>query len=110
MRHWHVGAHALRSEFGVCCLRRSSVSEAMEDAVLFMVRYLQEVQGPKHVVGRDFAYIAATPEARRLFLATARHLMLQVGHPCRRTSLQQCSLTYLGLSPAALGGGPQDLS
>ncbi len=50
----------------------------MEDAVLFMVRYLQEVQGPKHVVGRDFAYIAATPEARRLFLSTARHLMLQV--------------------------------
>lgn len=59
-------------------LRCSSVSEAMEDAVLFMVRYLQEVQGPKHVVGRDFAYIAATPEARRLFLSTARHLMLQV--------------------------------
>jgi hypothetical protein len=56
----------------------SSVSEAMEDAVLFMVRYLQEVQGPKHVVGRDFAYIAATPEARRLFLSTARHLMLQL--------------------------------
>ncbi len=54
------------------------MSEAMEDAVLFMVRYLQEVQGPKHVVGRDFAYIAATPEARRLFLSTARHLMLQV--------------------------------
>lgn len=56
----------------------SSVSEVMEDAVLFMVHYLQEVQGPKHVVGRDFAYIAATPEGRRLFLSTAKHLILQL--------------------------------
>ena len=56
----------------------TTVSEAMEDAVLFMVQYLQDVQGPKHVVGRNFNYVAATPEARRLFLSTARHLMLQV--------------------------------
>mmetsp|Transcript_3876 Transcript_3876/g.11224 ORF Transcript_3876/g.11224 Transcript_3876/m.11224 type:complete len:437 (-) Transcript_3876:486-1796(-) len=56
----------------------SSVSEVMEDAVLFMVHYLQEVQGPKYVVGRNFAYIAATPEARRLFLSTAKHLILQL--------------------------------
>lgn len=56
----------------------SSVSEVMEDAVLFMVHYLQEVQGPKHVVGREFAYIAATPEGRRLFLSTAKHLILQL--------------------------------
>ena len=67
----------------------------MEDAVLFMVRYLQEVQGPKHVVGRDFAYIAATPEARRLFLATARHLMLQVRHYCWLSSMNH--------APNALG-------
>ena len=63
----------------------------MEDAVLFMVRYLQEVQGPKHVVGRDFAYIAATPEARRLFLATARHLMLQVRHPYRLVAISRAA-------------------
>lgn len=56
--------------------------------MLFMVRYLQEVQGPKHVVGRDFAYIAATPEARRLFLATARHLMLQVRQQTWRTPIK----------------------
>jgi hypothetical protein len=68
----------------------------MEDAVLFMVRYLQEVQGPKHVVGRDFAYIAATPEARRLFLSTARHLMLQVGRPVAR-SCQPSVLNHDGL-------------
>ena len=59
----------------------STVSEAVEDATLFMVHYLQEVQGPKHVVGRDFVYIAATPEARRLFLATSKHLLLQVLPP-----------------------------
>lgn len=49
----------------------------MEDAILFMVHYLQEVQGPKYVVGRDIASIAATPEARRLFLSTAKYLLLQ---------------------------------
>ena len=55
----------------------STVSEPVEDATLFMVHYLQEVQGPKYVVGRDFVYIAATPEARRLFLSTSKHLLLQ---------------------------------
>lgn len=42
------------------------------------------MQGPKHVVGRDFVYIAATPEGRRLFLSTAKHLILQVNlrSPC----------------------------
>ena len=53
------------------------MSEAVEDATLFMVHYLQEVQGPKYVVGRDFVHIAATPEARRLFLSTSKHLLLQ---------------------------------
>ena len=57
---------------------RSTVSEPVEDAVLFMVHYLQEVQGPKYVVGRDVAFIAATPEARRLFLSTVKHVLLQV--------------------------------
>lgn len=46
-----------------------------------MVHYLQEVQGPKYVVGRDIASIAATPEARRLFLSTAKYLLLQVRTP-----------------------------
>ena len=55
----------------------SSVSEAVEDATLFMVHYLQEVQGPKYVVGRAFTYIAASPDARRMFLSTAKHLLLQ---------------------------------
>ncbi len=59
----------------------SSVSEAVEDATLFMVHYLQEVQGPKYVVGRDFAYIAAAPDARRMFLSTAKHLLLQARVP-----------------------------
>lgn len=56
----------------------STVSEPVEDAILFMVHYLQEVQGPKYVVGRDIASIAATPEARRLFLSTAKYLLLQI--------------------------------
>ena len=46
-----------------------------------MVHYLQEVQGSKYVVGRNFVYIAATPEARRLFLSTSKHLLLQAC-PC----------------------------
>lgn len=56
----------------------TSVSEAMEDAVLFMVRYLTEIQGPKCVVGRKFELIAGSPDQRRLFLSTARHLMMQL--------------------------------
>ena len=55
----------------------------MEDAILFMVHYLQEVQGPKYVVGRDIAAIAASPENRRLFLSTAKHLLLQASSPRR---------------------------
>ena len=46
-----------------------------------MVHYLQEVQGPKYVVGRDSAFIAATPEARRLFLSTAKYLLQQARTP-----------------------------
>lgn len=64
--------------------------------MLFMVRYLQEVQGPKHVVGRDFAYIAATPEARRLFLSTARHLMLQVRTDVHSGVHQPCFMVPCG--------------
>ena len=44
---------------------------------LFMVHYLQEVQGPRYVVGRVFVTIAASPDARRMFLSTAKHLLLQ---------------------------------
>ena len=76
-------------------LRSSTVSEPVEDAVLFMVHYLQEVQGPKHVVGRDFVYIAATPEARRLFLCTGQYLFRQVCPPGSRLSVPSKYIAYV---------------
>jgi hypothetical protein len=46
--------------------------------ILFQVHYLSAVQGGKHVVGRDYAYVASAPEARRAYLCHARRLLREV--------------------------------